>query len=202
MDELSFPGLYWDDSSEAQRSTVAQGSSAPAPDVMSAFEFPADSGLPSAMATPFIYVTHFGRPTPVATFHSDFPVADSWDATLLPLLPSQPSVTWDHNVQPQWEDFISSLQPMPARAPSTDSSSAGDFFHDGYGDEYSSSRFSSAPPFSVPEDDGWFSRGWSSKNSRPVSAAPSSVYGDLDDNSPPSVSVQIEPWDTAFDKAG
>ncbi|KAJ6488414.1 hypothetical protein DFH09DRAFT_1339191 [Mycena vulgaris] len=41
MDELSFPGLYWDDSSEAQRrSTVAQGSSAPAPDVMSAFGFP------------------------------------------------------------------------------------------------------------------------------------------------------------------
>ncbi|KAJ6536475.1 hypothetical protein DFH09DRAFT_1369438 [Mycena vulgaris] len=62
MDELSFPGLYWDDSSEAQRrSTVGQGSSAPAPDVMSAFGFPADSGLPSAMAKPFIDVTHFGR---------------------------------------------------------------------------------------------------------------------------------------------
>ncbi|KAJ7679665.1 hypothetical protein B0H17DRAFT_1077686 [Mycena rosella] len=84
---------------------------------------------------------------------------------------------------------VYSLQPTPARAPSTDSSSARDFFHDDYGinflmgemsDEYSSSRFSSAPPSSVPEDDGWSSRGWSSNDSRPVSAAPSSVYGDLE----------------------
>ncbi|KAJ7702724.1 hypothetical protein B0H17DRAFT_1176062 [Mycena rosella] len=84
---------------------------------------------------------------------------------------------------------VYSLQPTPPRAPSTDSSSARDFFHDDYGinflmgemsDEYSSSRFSSAPPSSIPEDDGWSSRGWSSNDSRPVSAAPSSVYGDLE----------------------
>ncbi|KAF8144511.1 hypothetical protein K438DRAFT_2029147 [Mycena galopus ATCC 62051] len=61
-------------------------------------------------------------------------------------------------------------------------------------DEYSSSRFSSVAPSSIPEDD-WSSR-WSSGSSRPVSAAPSSVYGDLRGNSPPPVSVEIGPWDS------
>ncbi|KAJ6518502.1 hypothetical protein DFH09DRAFT_1287534 [Mycena vulgaris] len=71
--------------------------------------------------------------------------------------------------------------------------------------------FSSTPPSSVPDDDGW-SRGCSSGSSRPVSAAPSSLYGDLGRNrpviyafffvgliliSPPSVSVEIGPWDCA-----
>ncbi|KAJ7435518.1 hypothetical protein B0H11DRAFT_2295417 [Mycena galericulata] len=44
-------------------------------------------------------------------------------------------------------------------------------------DGYSTSIFSSAPPSSIPEDDDWSSR-WSSSGSRPVSAAPSSDYGD------------------------
>ncbi|KAJ7440673.1 hypothetical protein B0H11DRAFT_2352527 [Mycena galericulata] len=73
-----------------------------------------------------------------------------------------------------------------ARPPST-GSSEGDVFGDSYvidllmmadfGDGYSTSIFSSAPPSSIPEDDDWSSR-WSSSGSRPVSAAPSSDYGD------------------------
>ncbi|KAJ7703675.1 hypothetical protein B0H17DRAFT_1040862 [Mycena rosella] len=187
MDEAYLSRLYWDGGSEAQRRLpVAQGNSAPAADMLPEFTFSADSGFPSAIATPFIDVTHFGHPTPLLptdfpgasqrAFHSDFSAADSWDAASLSLLPQRPSTH---------------LQPTPARAPSTDSSSAGDFFHDDSSDEYSSSRFSSAPPSSIPEDDGWSSRGWSSNNSRPVSAAPSSVYGDLDHNRPP--------WGGAFD---
>ncbi|KAJ7482610.1 hypothetical protein FB451DRAFT_1235727 [Mycena latifolia] len=69
----------------------------------------------------------------------------------------------DPSVQPHWDDFVSSLQPAPARI-SPMGSGAGDFFNDGYGldlhlvrDEYTSSR-SSAPPSSVPDDDGWSSR--------------------------------------------
>ncbi|KAJ7930359.1 hypothetical protein B0H13DRAFT_890315 [Mycena leptocephala] len=106
----------------------------------------------------------------------------------------------------------------------------GIFFYDGYGidllmgdmrrssDEYSNSRFPSALPSSIPDDDGWSSREWSSNSSHPVSAAPSNVFGDLDQNwpviyaaffcfflcsshifpaRPPSVSVEIRPWDSA-----
>ncbi|KAJ7658241.1 hypothetical protein DFH06DRAFT_1196427 [Mycena polygramma] len=90
-------------------------------------------------------------------------------------------------------------------------------------DEYSHSTF--APDFSSSADDGWSSRGWSSSSSRPVSAAPSSIYipdedawssrgwsssssrqfsaapssapGDINENSPPSVSVEISQWDDA-----
>lgn len=64
------------------RLPVAQGNSAPAADMLPEFTFPgrctavsthecphvlspADSGFPSAMATPFIDVTHFGHPTPL-----------------------------------------------------------------------------------------------------------------------------------------
>ncbi|KAJ7718744.1 hypothetical protein B0H16DRAFT_1608525 [Mycena metata] len=69
------------------------------------------------------------------------------------------------------------------------------------------------PPSSIPVGDDWLSQGWSSDNSRPVSAAPSIVYGGPIGErevsfsrlslrlvliflipSPPSVAVEIGPW--------
>ncbi|KAJ7120114.1 hypothetical protein C8R44DRAFT_853464 [Mycena epipterygia] len=172
-----------------------------------------DSRFSSIAATPSINLTGFGHPNPLLfpdlfpgasqpAFHSDFSLPASWDATPFSRpaqFSQQPTETvYDPSVQPHWDDFVSSLQPAPARPPST-GSGAGDFY-DGYdidlmadiGDEYSSSRF----PSSIL-DDGWSSRGWSSNSSRPVSAAPSSVYDDLVKNSPPSISVEIGPWDSA-----
>ncbi|KAJ7921143.1 hypothetical protein B0H13DRAFT_2418038 [Mycena leptocephala] len=79
--------------------------------------------------------------------------------------PEQMSTRWDDPaVQPDWDNLVSSLQSAQTRPPSTDSSAA-DFFYDGYG-------FPSAPPSSIPDDDGCTS-------------------------SPPSVSVEIRPWDSA-----
>ncbi|KAJ6615015.1 hypothetical protein B0H10DRAFT_2042891, partial [Mycena sp. CBHHK59/15] len=175
-------------------------SSDPAAGILPSFSLPADSGFSSIAAKPSINLTDFGHPSQLlpsdlfpgvsqSAFHSDFSVPTLWDATPFSWpapFSQQPSGSIDDpSVQPHWDDFVSSLQPAPARTPST-GSGAGDFLNDGYGDEYSSSRFPSAPPSSTPEDDGWSSRGWSSSSSRPVSAAP-----------PPTVFIDIEPWDDA-----
>ncbi|KAJ6611331.1 hypothetical protein B0H10DRAFT_2192985 [Mycena sp. CBHHK59/15] len=63
-----------------------------------------------------------------------------------------------------------------------------------FSDSHPNSRFPSAAPSSIPDDNDWSSR-WSSSSSHPVSAAPSSVYDNLGEDSSLSVSVEIGPWD-------
>ncbi|KAJ6536505.1 hypothetical protein B0H10DRAFT_2246340 [Mycena sp. CBHHK59/15] len=195
MDEWQYSQPFWDGSSEAQRRQPPHVSSDPAAGVLPSFALPTDSGFSSITAKPSINLTDFGHPSQLlpfdlipgvsqSTFHSDFSVPALWDAAPFSSpapFSQQPSGSIDDpSVQPHWDDFVSSLQPAPARTPST-GSGAGDFFNDGYGidllmadigDEYSSSRFPSAPPSSTPEDDGRSSR-------------------------PPTVFVEIEPWDDA-----
>ncbi|KAJ7850117.1 hypothetical protein B0H13DRAFT_1905834 [Mycena leptocephala] len=156
MDESQFSPLFWDGSSEVEQRQHAHSSSAPAAGVMPSFAFSTDPG----------FSTDFGHFYPLTGF---FSAPNSWDSALFSLLPRVPqemSTQWDDPaVQTHWDDFVSSLQPAPARPPSTDSN-VGNFFYDAYGadpsgrfsDDYSSSRFSSAPPSSIPDDDGWSSR--------------------------------------------
>ncbi|KAF8136866.1 hypothetical protein K438DRAFT_1786480 [Mycena galopus ATCC 62051] len=77
----------------------------------------------------------------------------------------------------QWDDPVSSFQPPQARPPST-GSSKGDIFGDSYAIDLlmADIGFSSVLRSNIPEDDDWSS--WWSSGSRPVSAAPSSIYGD------------------------
>ncbi|KAJ7830084.1 hypothetical protein B0H14DRAFT_3715983 [Mycena olivaceomarginata] len=146
MDEWQFSQPYWDGSSEAQRREPPRVGSAPAPGVLPSFGFPTDSGLSSIAATPSINLTDFGHPATLPfpdlfsgasqpAFHSDFSLPPSWDAAPFSWpaqFSQQPSETvYDPSVQPHWDDFVSSLQPAPARPPST-GSGAGDFY-DGYG---------------------------------------------------------------------
>ncbi|KAF8175902.1 hypothetical protein K438DRAFT_1979412 [Mycena galopus ATCC 62051] len=178
MDEWQFSQPYSDGSSEAQRryaqiffsngmltaQTAAVRRFGSSVWRIAIFRIPHFS--PSA-ATPYIYLTNPIHPTrfycPPA-FHSNFSLSASWDAAPFSWpaqFSQQPSETvYDPSVQPHWDDFVSSLQPVAARPPST-RSGAGDFC-DGYGidllmadigDEYSSSRFASAPPSSIPDDD-------------------------------------------------
>ncbi|KAJ7660126.1 hypothetical protein DFH06DRAFT_390940 [Mycena polygramma] len=161
------------------------------------FTFPgtfADSSFSSTSSMPPISASDFGDPTPLfppdlfpgatqPAFHPSSS-APSWDSapTWLPQSAPQTSVQWhETSAQPHWDDFTS-CQPVPTRPPST-GWSVGDFFEDSYNidllmgafpDEYSHSTF--APDLSSSADDGWSSRGWSSSSSRPVSAAPSSIY--------------------------
>ncbi|KAJ7732028.1 hypothetical protein B0H16DRAFT_1770721 [Mycena metata] len=206
MDELQFHPYFWGNNHDTAQQEPPVPRPASAAAALPSFTFSADYGSSS---TPWIDPTASVAP-PVPALPPDlFPFADfaepaEWDAALASSWlrtpaqhPSGPA-QWDS----RWDDLISSFQPEPARPSSTDSSAGGSF--DGsydidllmadISDEYSSSGFPSAPPSSIPEDDDWSSRGWSSNNSRAVSAAPSSVYGDPPAESPPSVSVEIGPW--------
>ncbi|KAJ6529350.1 hypothetical protein B0H19DRAFT_531758 [Mycena capillaripes] len=214
-------GYFWDGSDETQRRPPPVVPSASFAGELPSFGFPAEY-TPSS--TSLMDPTGFFAP-PAPPFPPDlFPFAElsgsaSWDTTpatsWLPApTPQQGGPQWDpRTTQPQWDSSVSShgfdsFGPAAARPPST-SSSSGDLSGDSYGidllmaeisDGYSSSRFSSAPPSSIPEDDDW-SSWWSSSISRPASAAPSSVYGDPSVDSPPFVSVEIGPWDgTAADQ--
>ncbi|KAJ7348527.1 hypothetical protein DFH08DRAFT_1000438 [Mycena albidolilacea] len=197
---------------------------------MAPFTFPADYGLSSTTSMDTTdFFTHPAPPLPPDFFPHHQPelsVPAVWDPTSafswLPAStqqPSGPATQWDDAAH--WDDLVSSFQPTTARPPST-GSSEGDVFSDSYaidllmadfGDGYSPSRLSSGPPSSIPEDNDWSSR-WSSSGSRPVSATPSSDFGDPSDNrpvisiqflagshvhfyptSPPSVSVEIGQWD-------
>ncbi|KAJ7327666.1 hypothetical protein DFH08DRAFT_884920 [Mycena albidolilacea] len=210
MDEWQFLEPYWDGSSEAQRRQPSPANPAPVPGELPSFGYPTDTRFSPAAATlPNNFdVSH---PTPLISesfqtgaskFHS---TPDSWDASAYswPAQFSEQPRETVHDalvIQPHWDDFIASLQTAPTRPPST-GSSAGDFSIDGYGidilmadmgDEYSSLGFPSVPPSSIPDDDGY-----SSRSSRPVSAAPSSIYDESVRNSPPSISVEISAWDSA-----
>ncbi|KAJ7906749.1 hypothetical protein B0H13DRAFT_2333189 [Mycena leptocephala] len=139
---------------------------------LSSFEFPVDydaSAIPSMDPTGF-----FAHPLPpdLFPFHPELPASASWDGTSasswLPVSTQQPNEWDDRSIQPLWDDLVSSYI--------IDHSI--DRLMADINDEYSSSRFSSAPPSSIAEDDDWSSHGWSSSNSRPISAAPWSPYGD------------------------
>ncbi|KAF8189161.1 hypothetical protein K438DRAFT_1971805 [Mycena galopus ATCC 62051] len=212
MDGPEFPPHFL---GQQQRNTATPPplvSPAPVAGGLPSFAFPSTSTL-SVGRDPTGFYAHDTQLLPSVLFpsHSGFSSTSSWDAaSASSWLPASMleltgiATQWnDDSIQPHWDDpMIFSFQPGPARPPST-VSSAGDFFDHGYGidylmastsDEYSSSQFSSVAPSSIPEDD-WSSR-WSSGSSRPVSAAPSSVYGDLRGNSPPPVSIEIGPWDS------
>ncbi|KAJ7235738.1 hypothetical protein B0H12DRAFT_135817 [Mycena haematopus] len=212
MDNSEFSLQFWDSNDEGQRQQFQRFTSAPTAGAFPAFGFPATLpvdpvgfGHPAVLLPPDLFPgtlqpasqPHFQAPGPWDVASSCLPQSQQPDGTI---------PQWDDpSAQPHWDDFISSLPPPPVRPPSTGSSEVS-FYNDDYGidllmgefgAEFSSSRFSSAPPSSIPEDDGWSSRGWSSGSSRPVSAAPSSVHDNVGENSPPSISVEIQPWDSA-----
>ncbi|KAJ6607662.1 hypothetical protein B0H10DRAFT_1956100, partial [Mycena sp. CBHHK59/15] len=141
-------------------------------------------GNPAPLLPPDLFPGAYTSHAASATFQHEFTALTSWDAALSSWLPqsaqqlSQTPPPWDDGSrQPHWDDFVSS-------------------------DSHPNSRFPSAAPSSIPDDNDWSSR-WSSSSSRPVSAAPSSVYDNLGEDrstdfvpaSSLSVSVEIGPWD-------
>ncbi|KAJ7663770.1 hypothetical protein DFH06DRAFT_1393433 [Mycena polygramma] len=164
---------------------------------------PGSSSSSNAMPAPLFSLPPdlFPGAYPAATpLQPAFPASISWDTYAGPSswLPQQQQLDqlparWEEtSAQAYWDDLLSSLQSTPAHM----GSSGSDCFSDGYGIDHlmgdvshsdRSSRFTSAAPSSIPDDD-WAS-GWSSSGSRPLSAAPSSVYDDW-----PSVSVEIGSW--------
>ncbi|KAJ7695563.1 hypothetical protein B0H16DRAFT_1648944 [Mycena metata] len=199
MDGSQLPPYFWepnwDESSDNHRRPPAL-SLAPRPDELS-FGFPADYGVGPSSA-PLMDPTGLSTSVPplppdLFLFAGSVPSWDSAPASSwLPELAQPSGIRYESSIRTPWDD---SSFPAPSTG-----SSAGDFSGDGYGinmaetSEYASSRFSSPPPPSIPADDNWVSQGWSSDNSRPVSAAPSIVYGDPIGESPPSVSVEIGAW--------
>ncbi|KAJ7465620.1 hypothetical protein FB451DRAFT_1487168 [Mycena latifolia] len=178
MNEWQYSQPHWDSSSEAQRRQPPRISSDPAAGVWSSFASPADSGFSSIAATPSFNLADSGYPTQLlpsdlfpgmsqSAFHANISAPALRDATPL----SWPA---QFSYQPSGSDSddpslkknmpgLYSLQPAPAPM----GSGAGDFFNDGYGidllmadygDEYGTSSRSSAPPSSVPDDDGSSSR--------------------------------------------
>ncbi|KAJ7723202.1 hypothetical protein B0H14DRAFT_3900303 [Mycena olivaceomarginata] len=213
MDGSGFPPYFWESSgSERQQRMPPLVSSAPVAGGMAPFTFPADYGLSSTTSMdPTDFFTHPAPPLPPDFFPHHQPelsVPAVWDPTSAfswlqasTQQPSGPATQWDDAAH--WDDLVSSFQPTTARPPST-GSSEGDVFGDSYaidllmadfGDGYSTSRLSSGPPSSIPEDNDWSSR-WSSSGSRPVSATPSSdLATQVIIGHPPSVSVEIGQWD-------
>ncbi|KAJ7789731.1 hypothetical protein B0H14DRAFT_3572999 [Mycena olivaceomarginata] len=219
MDGSGFPPYFWESSgSERQQRMPPLVSSAPVAGGMAPFTFPVHTALTLFRPQPMTACRkqhQWIRPTSLPTRRRlcllpESSVPAVWDPTSafswLPAStqqPSGPATQWDDAAH--WDDLVSSFQPTTARPPST-GSSEGDVFGDSY-------ALSSGPPSSIPEDNDWSSR-WSSSGSRPVSATPSSDFGDPSDNrpvisiqflagshvhfyptSPPSVSVEIGQWD-------
>ncbi|KAF8143284.1 hypothetical protein K438DRAFT_1783874 [Mycena galopus ATCC 62051] len=98
-----------------------------------------------------------------------FTTPTSWDdepSSWLPHSAQQHSripTRWDEaSGQPHWDDFASSIDLLMAD----------------FSDSRSNSRFTSAAPSSIPDDNDWSSQ-WSSSSSRHVSAAPLSMYEDI-----------------------
>ncbi|KAF8137726.1 hypothetical protein K438DRAFT_1786414 [Mycena galopus ATCC 62051] len=143
-----FPALL----GEAQRRQPPRVGSAPASGVLPSFGFPTNSGFSSIVATPSINLTDFGHLTPLLlpdsfpgasqpVFHSNFSLPASWDAAPFSWpaqFSQQPSTT------PRYSHTGVILFPANVLTQGSD--------------EYSSSRFPSAPPSSIPDDDGWSSR--------------------------------------------
>ncbi|KAJ7441695.1 hypothetical protein FB451DRAFT_1414484 [Mycena latifolia] len=207
MSEWQYSQPHWDGSSEAQRRQPPCISSDPTAGVWSSFALPADSGFSSIAVTPSFNLADSGLPLQQlfsdvfpgmsqSAFHADISAPALRDATPLSWpaqFSYQPSGSGsDDPSLKKYMPGLYSLQPAPARI-SPMGSGTGDSFNDGYGidllmadygsylrslrpvnvliratDEYTSSR-SSAPPSSVPDDDA----------------------------SPPTVSVEIEPWNDA-----
>ncbi|KAJ7852602.1 hypothetical protein B0H13DRAFT_2359396 [Mycena leptocephala] len=161
MDEWQFSPHS---TSEAGQRHRVPDTSASTVGVMQSFTFPgtSDPGFSTDIShlTPLLPADLF----PGVEQSGFFSALNSRDSELfaLPQAPEQMSTQWDDPaVQPDWDNLVSSLQSAQTRPPSTDSSAA-DFFYDGYGidlltgdmhrssDEYSISRFPSAPPSSIP----------------------------------------------------
>ncbi|KAJ6535643.1 hypothetical protein B0H19DRAFT_1241095 [Mycena capillaripes] len=186
MDEWQFSQPYWDGSSEAQRRSAPAPGVLPSFGFPSTYTLPiptlsiracahvapspANSGFSSIAATS-INLADIGHPTPLLfpdllpgasqpAFHSDFSSPASWDGVPFSWptqFSQQPSETvYDPPVQPHWDDFVSSLQPAPARTPST-GSGAGDFY-DGYGIDLLMADI--GPPSISVEIGPWGSAGW------------------------------------------
>ncbi|KAJ7742617.1 hypothetical protein B0H16DRAFT_1563163 [Mycena metata] len=170
-------------------------SSAPRPDELS-FGFPANYGVGPSSAT---LMDPTGLFTSAPPFPPDlFPFAGlvlSWDSapasSWLPELAQPSGIRYESLIRTPWDDSRCGKILIAPKILLT----------------------RKIHPFSIPVGDDWLSQGWSSDNSRPVSAAPSIAYGGPIGErevsfsrlslrlvliflipSPPSVAVEIGPW--------